>query len=76
MHSPVLIGSFSFAAEKTELKIYFPELHVSMFAAILKMWSYLRTIDFKQRHGLLTVGSPSEGGRGRGLGRGVNFKRS
>ena len=66
MHSPVLIGSFSFAAEKTELKIYFPELHVSMFAAILKTWSYLRTIDSRQRHRLLTVGSPSEGEGGGG----------
>ena len=69
-HSTVLTGSFSFVAEKTELEIYFPELHVSMFAAILKMWSYLRTIEFKQRHGLLTVGSPSEGGGGGGWGAG------
>ena len=69
-HSPVLTGSFSFAAERTELEIYFPELHVSMFAAILKTWSYLRAIDFKQWHGLLTVGSPSEGGGGGGRGTG------
>ena len=41
-----------------------------MFAAILKTWSYLRTIDFKQRHGLLTAGSPSEGGGGGGRGTG------
>ena len=70
VYSPLLIASFSFAAEKTELEIYFPELHVSMFAAILKTWSYLRTIDFKQQHGLLTVGSPSEGGGGGGWGTG------
>ena len=70
VYSPLLIGSFSFAAEKIELEIYFPELHVSMSAAILKTWSYLRAIDFKQRHGLLTVGSPSEGGGGGGRGTG------
>ena len=61
------VRSLSFEAEKSELEIYFPELHVSMFAANLITRSYLRSIDFKPRRGLLTAHSPFEGG-GEGVG--------
>ena len=42
VHSPVLIGSFSFEAEKSELEISSSELHFLNFT-----WSYLVTIDLK-----------------------------
>ena len=45
VHYPVLRGSSSFEEEKSELEIYFSELHVSMFAPILKTCSYSQTIN-------------------------------
>ena len=50
-------------ALKSELEISSSE-QVSMFAAILKTWSYVETIALKSRHGVLAAGSPSEWGTG------------